>query len=390
MTNKQLKPLLSIRRPDYIPVEERGTITLSELKPGLNLSKYIKDSHLTFLSFLDDEGNEIDARDPKSRSKVAKFRCELCGTIITRSLKSVVRGTTRSCGCMGRYESIKPGEKFGYLTVLDEEPKIVYRVTKQRNASGGLYSQRKVYYPVKCQCGNKTYVDPRSLRNGLQISCSKCFHPEIPDSYKPELHKICTMLGKRYDKIRTRTVAPDSDVKWVNYTLRGITLDIKLHDFIRAFYKQNIDFENTQIDRIDGNKSYTLDNIRWVSAKENANNLIPLTSYTELTVSYRLFTDARFRLICNKNQWVYDQFIKIEFPFKNQAKNSDTFNLYVKKFGIINPVKMVYYYIDIAKRVSDVMKTDLTKRYLRLVDENGEDVVRTDYEWKDTYKVIFS
>lgn len=381
-----IKPLKSIKRSKFIPNEERGKVSYYDLKPGLDLGDHIKGSHLIYLGESDTvKYRENKVTGHKQKLKYGKFKCKLCGNTTELQLYLVLRGTTRSCGCMGKYEEFKPGETFGYLTILDEEPKVEYLPFKHKN--GQTYQQKITKVPVECLCGNKTYVKSHELRTGRTVSCGKCYNPELKDSYKPELHKICKILGKRYDKILSRTRRPDSDSSIVTYGLRKITLDFSLLDFIKTYYKQDIDFENLQVDRIDNDKSYTLDNIRWVTPSQNMQNTADKTKYTELSVSYRLLTDIKFDSICKAHNWSKDRFQRIEFPLFSTLTR--TYNLFIDKMGILEAVDMVYYYIDLMRNLSDNMTTDTNRRYLHLVDQDNKEVPRT-AKWKDGYKVIIN
>ena len=108
-----------------------------------------------------------------------RCRCQ-CGneTVVRRS--SLVRGDTRSCGCLRRENSrgvakdrrarspIAPGAVFGRLTVIRE--------TEERK-------YKNVVYECRCQCGNIKYVRGSELKSGNVKSCG-CLRAEIRANFR--------------------------------------------------------------------------------------------------------------------------------------------------------------------------------------------------------------
>ena len=108
-----------------------------------------------------------------------RCRCQ-CGneTVVRRS--SLVRGDTRSCGCLRRENSsgvakdkrarssIAPGAVFGRLTVIRE--------TEERKF-------KNVVYECRCQCGNIKYVRGSELKSGNVKSCG-CLRAEIRANFR--------------------------------------------------------------------------------------------------------------------------------------------------------------------------------------------------------------
>ena len=95
-------------------------------------------------------------------------RCD-CGTIRTFRGVCLERGSTKSCGCLGRENTRKRncknivGQKFGRLTVIAK--------TEERR-------QRQVMWVCKCECGNTIDVRGASLRLGGTNSCG-CIRKEM-------------------------------------------------------------------------------------------------------------------------------------------------------------------------------------------------------------------
>ncbi len=110
-----------------------------------------------------------------SRSKVGKFRdvfwnciCD-CGTereVRGRALKS---GESKSCGCLNRtisMDTVKDltGQRFGRWTVLE-----IQRIKKNNKS--------RVFWLCRCDCGNEKVVAGRTLNSGHSQSCG-CLHKE--------------------------------------------------------------------------------------------------------------------------------------------------------------------------------------------------------------------
>ena len=91
-----------------------------------------------------------------------------CGTVKSVDRNTVIRGKSKSCGCLdlelkiARQRSNLEGKRFGKLIVI-EPPHKDYK--------------SKLYWLCKCDCGNYSYVDTASLTTGNTKSC-RCLAPE--------------------------------------------------------------------------------------------------------------------------------------------------------------------------------------------------------------------
>lgn len=124
---------------------------------------------------------EVPAPTEYTEYKGLWYRCRCqCGneTVVRRS--SLVRGATRSCGCLRRENSsgvakdkrarssIAPGAVFGRLTVIRE--------TEERK-------YKNVVYECRCQCGNIKHVRGSELKSGNVKSCG-CLRAEIRANFR--------------------------------------------------------------------------------------------------------------------------------------------------------------------------------------------------------------
>ena len=86
---------------------------------------------------------------------VWKCQCD-CGNICYITSRNLVRGDTKSCGCIRKEKSDIVGQYFGKLMAI----KIV---KKKKN--------RHPYWLCKCECGNYVIVQQNNLKNGHTKSC---------------------------------------------------------------------------------------------------------------------------------------------------------------------------------------------------------------------------
>ena len=89
-------------------------------------------------------------------------RCD-CGKELDVIGASLISGNTKSCGCIKRqacnFVQLKKdltGQKFGYLTVLEETDKREYG---------------KIIWKCQCDCGNIVYLNTSRLTSGNDTSC---------------------------------------------------------------------------------------------------------------------------------------------------------------------------------------------------------------------------
>jgi len=123
----------------------------------------------------------------------------------------------------------------------------------------------------RCDCGNEKIIRRRHLISGGTISCG-CAH-RFKKGYK---NLASTTHGKSGEKIYTIWNSMNyrcNNVNDANYGGRGIEVDPRWKKF-ENFYNDVFPLwsENLSIDRIDNEKGYYLDNIRFTTRKVQQRN----------------------------------------------------------------------------------------------------------------------
>lgn len=157
---------------------------------------------------------------------------------------------------------IKPGDRYGRLTVIKEV------------AKRGYYR----YFECKCECGNVKIIAMGALRKGVTKSCG-CLMNEVKHLPKPckwtENHPyVGTRLYNIWCGLKKRCYNPnDRAFKW--YGGRGITVcqewNTRFISF-REWAMQSGYSDSLTIDRIDVNGNYEPGNCRWITIQEQQRN----------------------------------------------------------------------------------------------------------------------
>lgn len=149
-----------------------------------------------------------DGVSPGSRIQV---KCD-CGTIKTVSASEWIRGRHTRCGRDCEPNPLKPGQRFGKLTVISR--------AQQKEGC-----KANIFYKCKCDCGNETVVSKGNLTTGNIKSCGcgkiKNKQPEI--GMKFGKLTITKKLGYNKEKKRSEFLA-DCDCGTKNYVVTHDTL----------------------------------------------------------------------------------------------------------------------------------------------------------------------
>lgn len=156
---------------------------------------------------------------------------------------------------MGKFQDLT-GKVFNNLLVLE-------RVSTT--------SYKKTCWKCKCNCGNLVNVTSTHLKSGNTTSCGCTKKEKIREANtshglsKHPLYSVWNDMMKRcYNK---------NSINYSHYGERGITVDIYYHNPANFIQDTELLWKpGLYLDRIDTNKHYTKDNIRFISAKESTIN----------------------------------------------------------------------------------------------------------------------
>ena len=212
-------------------------------------------------------GRAEDRVSPNGTKRVM-WRCKCdCGNECERSSPNLkVKGGT-SCGCRKsrltgeRTLEDLTGKRFGRLTVIKRVP-----------------SKNLTKWLCRCDCGKEIEALGNNLKRGHTTSCG-CYREEKRPTlaYKHGLkHTRAYMI---WEKMKGRCLC-ETNPSYPRYGGRGITICDEWRDNPVAFiewayangYREDAEYGECTVDRIDVDKGYSPDNCRIVDEKVQANN----------------------------------------------------------------------------------------------------------------------
>ena len=158
-----------------------------------------------------------------------------------------------------------------------------------------------------CDCGNKTIVIASQLKHGYVKSCG-CLLKEII-SKRSKKHGLSThpLYSVWYSMIRR--CYNKNGIEYKNYGARGIKVCECWHKFENFYEDMKNSYNTLELDRIDNNDNYYLENCRWVNKKIQARNRRSNVNITyknrtqclqdwanELNMKFNLLWERLFRL----------------------------------------------------------------------------------------------
>ena len=173
---------------------------------------------------------------------------------------------------MSRKIEVNKGDKYGLFTVIDED-----------------FSKERRSFLCKCSCGNERVVSLSNLRTGNSTNCGCIGRQKIVKrNIENKKHGLSgTRFYAIWNGMKDRCFNTNSKL-YNNHGGRGITVcerwtenfDNFKDDMYELYLKHfNENGKNTSIERINVNGNYNIDNCKWATSKEQAQNRRNTVSY---------------------------------------------------------------------------------------------------------------
>lgn len=168
----------------------------------------------------------------------------------------------------------------------------------------------------KCDCKNEKIVCGSKLLNGHTKSCG-CLRSSRNGLSNTRIYHIWRLMISRCEDYKS------DSYYW--YGFKGIAVCDEWHDFDRFYqwallsgYKDNL-----SIDRIDSNGNYEPSNCRWISQKEQCNNV---SSNHILTHQNKQYTISQFAELLGFNYWTIINRLRLGWDVKRIAETPEVKN----------------------------------------------------------------
>lgn len=213
--------------------------------------------------------SEVQRQDDTHTRAWVRVECT-CGTLSEVETAQLLRGKSRSCGCLAtdlKRKPVPPGTRFGRLVTISA---VRYTGTEPAHVE------------VVCDCGKYRDLPLTRLTTGETSSCG-CLQAELRSQGPHKTHGATVgftaggKLPKLYRvwvKMRSRCNDPNAqNYRW--YGAKGIKVCDLWNDSFPAFEKWARDngyADGLEIDRIESDDDYRPGNCRWVTKRQNIRN----------------------------------------------------------------------------------------------------------------------
>lgn len=152
------------------------------------------------------------------------------------------------------------GQKFGKLTAI-------------KKVSGN--NKGNALWECKCDCGNSHFVKSNDLKSGNTKSCG-CLKRSLSSARLTKHGMTGTKIHDLWCNIKQRCNCK-TDKHFASWGGRGIKICDEWKNDFQAFYDYvsklpHFGEKGYSFDRIDNDGNYEPGNVRWATAKEQANN----------------------------------------------------------------------------------------------------------------------
>lgn len=278
------------------------------------------------------------------------------------------------------------GYKYGRLTVT--------KIYKQYKEDGTYLTMVE----CQCECGKTTIVRLTSLKANKLQSCG-CYYINKNGKEDIKHGRSKTRLYRIYNQIITRCYNKNSTAYSI-YGGIGITVCKEWLEDYKVFEKWSLDNDyakNLSLDRINPHLSYSPDNCRWATAKEQANNkrkTVYITCFNEKKTAKQWEDDERCKVTASTLQYRLRQKWPIEMaittpPLKNKhsgGPNKADFSLadysHTRKKRNLHGL---YYVNPRLRHIWNAMKRRCyNTNYARYNECGGRGIIVCD-EWKNSF-----